>query len=82
MSRIALFFFVACLVACTNPDHATRVLQDAGYSEIKLTGYRWMGCSKDDHYADGFEAKGPTGHHVTGIVCSGLLFKGATIRVD
>lgn len=70
------------LAACTNPDQATRILQDAGYSEVKLTGYRLMACSKDDTYADGFEAKGPTGRKVTGVVCAGLFFKASTIRLD
>jgi hypothetical protein len=82
MSKTLLIFALLALAGCSNPEGATKALRGAGYTDIKLTGYRWIGCSKDDHYADGFEAKGPTGVPVTGVVCSGLMFKGSTIRLD
>jgi hypothetical protein len=69
------------LTACTDNGAATRALQGAGYTDIQLTGYRWTGCSDSDDFATGFEAKGPTGVRVTGVVCSGWL-KGATVRTD
>ena len=76
------FAALALLAACSNQDQSQRALVGAGYTDIHFTGYRFTGCSKDDTYSDGFEAKGPTGHKVTGVVCAGMLFKGATIRVD
>lgn len=69
------------LAACTSQDEAFRVLSGAGYTEIEITGYRWIGCGKDDNYHTGFKARGPGGHAVSGVVCS-AVFKGATIRLD
>lgn len=70
------------LVGCSAPDTATEALKGAGYSQIKITGWSPFSCSKDDTFSTGFEAKGPTGVSVTGAVCSGLIFKSATIRTN
>jgi hypothetical protein len=78
ISAIAL---AASLSACTAPDRALRVLQDAGYSDITIAGYAWAACSEDDTFATRFSATGPSGRPASGAVCSGL-FKGATIRLD
>lgn len=69
------------LAACTSADEATRTLAGAGYRDIKITGYRFFGCSDNDSFHTGWEAKGQDGRAVSGVVCSGVL-KGATIRVD
>lgn len=75
---------IAALLAagCTQPDHARRVLEAQGYTDIQMDGYDFLNCSKDDTYHDKFTAKGPTGQRVSGVVCAGLLFKGATVRLD
>ena len=70
------------LLGCSAPDTATKALKGAGYSQIKITGWSPFSCSKDDTFSTGFEAKGPTGVSVTGAVCSGLIFKNATIRTN
>ncbi len=70
------------LVGCSAPDTATKALKGAGYTDIKITGWSAFSCSKDDTFSTGFEAKGPTGVPVTGAVCSGLIFKNATIRTN
>lgn len=69
------------LCGCTAPDTAMRALQGAGYTNIKLGGYAWIGCSGSDDFATKFIATGPSGKRVSGVVCSGIL-KGATIRTD
>lgn len=80
-------FICICLLAslfgCSNPspDRITKILMDSGYSDIQLTGPRPLGCSEDDHYSDGFKAKGPTGRDVKGVVCSTVFGKGSTIRL-
>ncbi len=66
--------------ACTNPNDAMRALEAEGFSNIKITGYNWLACSKDDFYSTGFEATNSKGKVVSGTVCSGVLFKNATIR--
>ena len=65
---------------CTNRTDAERALKAEGFSDIKITGYSWFACSEDDFYHTGFEATNHNGAKVKGTVCSGLLFKNATIR--
>lgn len=72
---------IVFLSACTNGDGAVRALEGAGYTNIKITGYRILGCSDDDTFHTGFTAKGSNGKPVSGVVCSGVL-KGSTIRLD
>ena len=66
---------LSMLLACTKPKHAITVLEGQGYSDIKITGYRWTGCSEDDKYQTGFRAKGKDGKYLTGVVCEGLFLK-------
>lgn len=68
------------LSACTSDSDAKRALNGAGYTDISIGGYDWLGCSKDDFFHTEFTAKNPAGNMVSGTVCSGLLFKNATIR--
>lgn len=76
-----IFVALICLLnACTNKDDATRALQNSGYTNIQIDGYGWFACGKDDFYHTKFTATNPVGQQVDGVVCSGLLFKGATIR--
>lgn len=82
MKKLILVPFIILLSGCTDSSNAKRVLESSGYSSVQITGYRFFGCSKDDVQHTGFEAKGPTGKNVTGVVCSGLIFKGNTIRLD
>jgi len=77
---LTLGILALILTGCTDSNVATKALKGAGYTDVKLTGYSWFACSKDDTYHTGFIAKGPTGIEVEGTVCSGLLFKNATIR--
>lgn len=84
MSRNKIFavaFSVLVLTGCTADDEARRALKGAGYTDVQITGWRWLGCGKDDSFHTGFAATGPTGQPVTGVVCSGWL-KGATVRID
>ena len=69
------------LPGCTKPDKATYILKRDGYEEIRITGYRFFACSRDDFYHTGFVAR-KNGEIVNGVVCEGLLFKGSTIRFD
>lgn len=76
--------FALCLLtlaACTDDDTAIRVLQQSGYTQIKITGYRPFMKGEDDTYSTGFEAISPTGAQVSGAVTGGP-FKGNTIRLD
>ena len=80
---IAVCLLAVALSACSDNEGATRVLLDAGYTDVKADGYAfWGGCGEDDTYVTKFTAKGPTGRPVSGVVCSGLFFKNSTIRLD
>lgn len=58
-----------------------RTLQSQGYTEIKMTGYRFFGCGRGDWTSQGFTAQSPTGITVEGTVCAGLL-KNVTVRLE
>lgn len=82
-SLIGLSLLTAGLcTGCTQPDTAQRILSQQGYKNIQMQGYDFFNCSKDDWYHDKFIATGPTGQNVSGVVCSGLFFKGSTTRLD
>ena len=79
-----IFIAVALLLlsSCTSEPRARKVLEDNGYTNVQITGYRWFMCGKDDTYATGFVATAPvTKKQVSGAVCEGF-FKGETIRFD
>lgn len=82
MNKIILLVTATIIfTGCTRTDSAMEVLKDAGYTNIEITGYRFFGCSDDDHFHTGFKALGPSGHPTEGVVCQGVL-KGSTIRFD
>lgn len=70
------------LAGCTDESTARRALEGAGYSHIRFTGYSWFSCGQEDVKSTGFVAKGPTGQSVSDTVCSGIIFKNSTIRLD
>ncbi len=78
--KYALLIVVFIMSGCTSKTDANRALDAAGYSDITIGGYSWFDCSKDDFYHTEFTAKNPSGKYISGTVCSGLLFKSATIR--
>lgn len=73
----------ACLLlaGCSDEQTARRVLAANGLHDIRITGYRWLGCAKDEAYSTGFSATTTGGETITGVVCSGWG-KGATVRFD
>jgi len=83
MKKVFSFLLVLSLLAlvgCSNKKDAEKALSNAGYTHINAGGYSWFSCGRDDFYSTKFSAKNPAGKSVQGTVCSGLLFKGSTIR--
>lgn len=80
MKKLLLLLSMLVVSGCTSEADAFRALEAEGYKDIQITGYNFFACSKDDTFQTGFTAKNKDGRTVTGTVCSGLLFKGATIR--
>ena len=64
-----------------DPEGATKVLKSTGFTDIKITGYKWFNGTPD-FYNTGFEATGPNGVKMSGNVSRGIFFKGSTIRFD
>lgn len=82
IAMVSLFAALALLTGCTRPLSAQVLLESAGYSDVQMHGFGWLDCSDDDFFRDRFTATGPTGKPVSGTVCTGLFFKGGTIRLD
>lgn len=79
---VAIFMVnVLFLGGCTDAPKATNLLQQQGYSQVEITGYRFFGCGEQDAWHTGFVATAPNGQRVEGVVCEGV-FKGQTIRFD
>ena len=81
MKKMIGLCVIQSLCACTRPDAAKDLLTSQGYKDVTTTGYSFFACSQDDSFATGFKATSPTGQHVSGTVCSGLM-KGSTVRFD
>lgn len=81
-NMIRAFILAALLTACTDSGKASRTLENAGFSDIELTGYRGWSCGEGDDTCTGFRARGPSGRIVTGAVGCGYWGKGCTIRFD
>lgn len=77
---ILITAMLLALTACSSSNDARHALESAGYTDIQITGWSPFSCSEDDTFSTGFIAKNPAGQTVKGTVCSGLFFKGATIR--
>ena len=90
-NTVPLGIFVAILIiilagglagGCKDAAGTQRVLEQNGYTNIVITGWRPFMKSEKDWYSTGFKATSPNGSNVTGAVTSGLVFKGNTIRFD
>jgi hypothetical protein len=81
ITLLAIASLCLILPACTDGDKTTRILSDAGYSDITLTGYKFFACSSDDNFHTGFVGVSSNKKKITGTVCSAFL-KSATIRID
>ena len=82
MKFLLLMIALILVVGCTDPQGATRTLENQGYTEIRITGYRWFAGSESDCFVTGFRAKSPIGKPVSGVVTRGLILKSSTIRFD
>lgn len=78
---VILFFVLVGPRGCTDEPTARRLLEQQGYTNVEITGYRpWM-KSDSDSLSTGFRATAPNGRTVTGAVTGGWM-KGSTIRFD
>lgn len=81
MKKTAILAALLLLTACTSREDVEKYAKAEGWEIYEVTGYRFFACSEDDWYHTGFRAV-KDGQTITGVICSGLLFKGATLRLD
>ncbi|TGJ99820.1 hypothetical protein EHO57_13735 [Leptospira langatensis] len=62
-------------------EKSRQLLEMEGFSQIQITGFRFLGCAEEDDLAIGFKAI-KNGFTVTGTICSSFFGKGHTIRYD
>jgi hypothetical protein len=79
--KIFILLLACFLSACTDSSSVKQYAEIDGWDSYEVTGYRWFGCSKEDFYNTGFKAT-KNGKIFTGVVCKGILFRGATLRLD
>jgi hypothetical protein len=72
--------FISLFSSCTDATETRRILAAQGFKKIEITGYNFWGCGKEDFYHTGFNAISPNNTPISGTVCSGLFFKGSTVR--
>jgi hypothetical protein len=75
-----VWIILLVFVGCSDPVKAKQVLEEQGYVNVQTTGCKFLACGTDDWYSTGFTATIPNGSTVSGTVCTGLIFKGSTVR--
>lgn len=81
IARVAVVALACCFCAACDEDGAKRALSDEGFTAIVMQGPGFIGCGRDDSVVNKFEATSVTGARVNGVVCSGLWWKGYTVRL-
>ena len=83
MNRIIMITSILILCSCTSNndfEKGKKQLEQQGYTNVKDTGYKLLGCDEKDIYRQGFEAVDSKGDTIEGYFCSGI-FKGVTVRI-
>lgn len=75
-----VIFTILLMTGCTSETDAENALSAMNFTDVKITGYNFFACSKDDFYHTGFKAKNAADKEIYGTVCSGLFFKNSTVR--
>lgn len=82
MKKLLVLALAVICFSCEKKNEARKALLDSGFHPIKVGGYGWADCSKDDVYRTRFTAYSQDSSRVvTGCVCQGF-WKGKTIRLD
>lgn len=80
MKNLLMVLLTLSLTACYSSSDAHRALEAEGFTNIEIQGHAFFACKDDDFFSTSFIATNPSGRPVKGAVCSGFLFKNATIR--
>lgn len=79
--RVRPYTLVALLgLGCLTSDAEVReTLDNAGFTEVIVTGHVPFVCGEHDKGGNGFTATNPRGKRVKGVVCCGQV-KACTVR--
>ncbi len=88
---LLFLFWLACFVlvcargSFVDPQVAVKALDAQGYSNIQIVDHSWFavglrGCDTSDAARFTANATNPAGKQTQIYVCTGWIFKGATIR--
>lgn len=83
---IAISFISVGRGAFASQNVAIRALEAQGFSNIQIVDHAWFavgfrGCDKNDAARFTAKATNPAGKPTQVYVCTGVFFKGGTIRV-
>ena len=83
LSLFPLVFIFLFIVPSMNKDRPELVpfLEKQGYSQVKITGYAYFGCSKESYYKNKFTAVNSQGNPVEGVVCEELVSGAKVIKI-
>ena len=81
MKKFLLIPVALMLASCTDSGATIRAAQEMGFTDVKVTGYRYFGCGEGYTFSTGFEATNPKGQRISGYNCSGFL-RGSNIHLD
>jgi len=81
MKKLLLVALTAVyLASCTSNDYVENSLREAGFTNIRTAKHSLEYCPKNSLYSTKFTANNISGVEITGVVCSEMFFKNATIR--
>lgn len=79
MKVLAIILCAVLLSSCSGTYTSETILEDQGYTNVKIQGFNFFACSEDDMYRYNFTATNSNGKNIKGVICS-APFKGYTIR--
>lgn len=78
---LVLFAIMTLVFWPVAPKDIEKYARKEAWDSYEVGGYCWLGCSDSDWYQTKFKAV-KDGKRFEGCVCSGLIGKGATLRLD
>ncbi|MCK5096299.1 MAG: hypothetical protein KAR24_03020 [Candidatus Pacebacteria bacterium] len=84
---VIIFLFSICRGVLVEENVAIRAAETQGYSNAKVIDHAWFfvrlrGCDSHDAARFTIQATNPVGKDIECYVCTGWIFKGATIRTQ
>lgn len=77
----AALLLAGCMSSADQDREAKAAVEALGFTDVRMTGFRFTGCGDKDDRKRGFEATGVNGRRLKGVVC-GAWTKGWTVRVE